>query len=233
MNKFLLSFICLIVAGYLHAQTQYKVENLRAAPGELGTLIETLKNRKTEFEKSYGKSVLLIRHSQGDSWDLMLIYPLSNNKDEWFNESVFFSDPFGSAFSEMIFVSEEGIYEGPLYDDFKEYIGSNSFYHVEMFVSLPGKQAELLKERELENKYLELTERKPNFIFTKIMGMKFDIFTLGAYESHLKYAEGGNQPEEVQEAAAKEAGFKSAGDIGLFLRRLILEHHDTLGNKIN
>ena len=110
---------------------------------------------------------------------------------------------------------------------------SNGYYHVEMFIALSGKHPELLEEREMENRYLELIERPTNFIFTRDMGGKWDLFTIGAYRDLTHYAESALIAEDKENEAAIKAGFESAGTIGSYLRSLILEHHDTLAVKVN
>ena len=41
-----------------------------------------------------------------------------------------------------------------------------------------------------------------------------------------------NLPSEVFSKAATDAGFKSRDDIGLYLRELILSHHDTIATQV-
>ena len=64
-----------------------------------------------------------------------------------------------------------------------------NYYHVEMFIALPGKQKELLKQREMENVYLKEIDRDPNFIFTRLAGSVWDIFTIGCYRDIKHFAE--------------------------------------------
>ena len=84
----------------------------------------------------------------------------------------------------------------------------------------------------MENVFLNELKRRPNFIFTKVTGASWDIFTIGFYTNLKDYASSGGQPAEEQEKAAKKAGFEGANKIGSYLRELILEHHDTLAGAV-
>jgi len=44
---------------------------------------------------------------------------------------------------------------GPPVNELRRAFGSASFFHIEMFHAIAGKQSELLKEREMENIYLK------------------------------------------------------------------------------
>ena len=70
--------------------------------------------------------------------------------------------------------------------------------------------------------------RPQNLIFVRDQGGSWDLFTIGFYRDLKHYAESADIPETAQDAAARAAGFESAGRIGPFLRTLISTHHDTL-----
>ena len=225
MKNFLIAILFTPVC--LFAQDRYHVTLMRAAPGELSNLIQEVKKSVDSSNKDHSNKSYILRHSQGDQWDLMLIEPEGRSVTEDAGNT-----GYGSGFYDMVSWQEEALVEGPAFDEYEQYFSQNSFFHIEMFVALAGKQGELLKERQMENDYLEETERKPNLIFTRIMGFRYGIFTIGAYGSLLEYAEGGNKPLDMQEKAAIKSGFKSASDIGFYLRTLLSEHHDTLANKV-
>jgi hypothetical protein len=231
----ILAFIFINV-GMLNAQTLYKASLVRAAPGELLELIDIYKKKAIELENKTGFKPYILRHSQGDSWDLMIVQFVKDYSYH-FNSDLSTSSQFVPAFSEesteLIAYHEEMFFDGPEFEILKSEFESNNYFHVEMFISLSGKHAELLAERKMENKYLELIERPENFIFTRDMGGKWDIFTIGAYRDLTHYAESALIPEENEEKAAIQAGFESVGTIGSYLRSLILEHHDTLATKVN
>jgi hypothetical protein len=129
---------------------------------------------------------------------------------------------------ELIAWQEDVFVYGPLLDELSKAFASASFFHVEMFHSLAGKQSELFKEREMENAYLKTLKRPENFIFVRDQGAAWDLFTIGAYRDLKHFAESAGIPETEQEAAAKAAGFPAANRIGPYLRTLISSHHDTL-----
>ena len=49
---------------------------LRAAPGKLLSLIELYKNRMDFYEAAGDEKPVMMRHSQGDQWDLLLLFPI-------------------------------------------------------------------------------------------------------------------------------------------------------------
>jgi hypothetical protein len=117
---------------------------------------------------------------------------------------------------------------GPPLADLRKGFAEGTFFHVEMFESLPGKFADLYKEREMENAYSKALRQPQNFIFVRDQGAAWDIFTIGIYRDLKHYAEGTSLSSAEQEAAAKAAGFESPSQIGPYLRRFIRTHHDTL-----
>jgi hypothetical protein len=128
----------------------------------------------------------------------------------------------------LIAWQEDVFVYGPPLADVQRAFASSTFFHVEMFDALAGKQSELFKEREMENAYLKALKRPENLIFARDQGAPWDLFTIGAYRDLKHFAESAGIPETDQEAAAKAAGFEAANRIGPYLRTLISSHHDTL-----
>jgi hypothetical protein len=205
----------------------YKAQFVQAAPGRLLELIDLVKAKSEEAPFS-------IRHSQGDHWDLMLLTPMgtyaeyfsperaarrrqAEHPDKW-NELV--------AWQEDIFVF------GPPLPEVRAAFAKAGFFHLEIFRALPGRHADLLKERLMENAYLKALKRPENQVFVRDQGAGWDLFTLGFYRDLKHYAESADIPEKDQEAAAKAAGFEGASRIGPYLRTLIREHHDTLAGPV-
>lgn len=225
--------ILILISLSARAQTHYKVILIQAAPGSLEKLIKQMKVELVQYHKIAEEDAYLIRHSQGDSWDLMLLAPIGSLAGYFESEKKdILEHPFGSHYYDLMTKHEDAFVFGPDLSTFHDYFSENNFFHVEMFVSLPGKQEKLKEEREMENEYLINTNRKPNLVFLKFNGFKWDIFTVGAYENIQQFAGGASAPVSVQEAAAKKAGFKSAGDMGFYLRELVSEHRDTFCNKV-
>ncbi len=110
----------------------------------------------------------------------------------------------------------------------KEFIGT-AYYHVEICVALPGKQAELYKEREMENAYSVATGRPAAMIVVRDQGAVWDLYTLGCYRDLKHWASGPDLTKEERDLAARRAGFNSSDEIGPTLRTLIDMHRDTMG----
>ncbi len=228
--------IILVLIGHLGvAQNTYKISLFRASPGKLMQLIDVLKSKSEQYKKTGGEKVYIIRHSQGDHWDLM-VYEYINEPSVYYSENgnltKIFTPDYGDEFYDLIAFHENLLVNGSDFKTFSTMLESNNYFHVEMFVALPGKQNELLKERQMENDYLEKIGRGKNLVFTSIEGASWDNFTLGGYRDIKHFAESGDIPHEKEEQAAISAGFKGVSDISPYLRSLIYRHNDTLANKV-
>ena len=244
-NGFRFSFLCVFVlllgigATRSLGQAQlYRVKLIRAAPGELLNLIELYKDDMKNHSSFGIEKPFLMRHSQGDQWDLMLIYPIASMKTHFSKaamdkrkKSKTLAKNYGDPFYEKISSHQEAVFAGPDKDEFTRLFTKYGYYHVEIFTALAGKQAELLKQRQMENIYYKELNRRQNLIFTKVTGPTWDIFTIGVYKDLKDFAKGGGTPEEQEQAAIK-AGFKGVNFIGSYLRELLLEHHDTLAGAV-
>lgn len=213
--------------GYL-----YQVTLVQAAPGKLLELIDLYKARAAAVEKVGDEAPLWMRHSQGDHWDLMILWPMAGYTDYYQPERAAKRRQAEQAqaekFKEDIAWQEDLFSYGPPLADLRKAFANGAFFHVEMFVALPGKFADLYKEREMENTYAKAIKEPENFIFVRDQGAAWDIFTIGVFRDLKHYAEGADVPAKDQEAAAKAAGFDAPSQIGPYLRRFIREHHDTL-----
>jgi len=218
------------------AQTLYKVTLYRAAPGNLLDLIENLQIRSGIYVDNGGDKPYIIRHSQGDQWDLMVYEHIANYK-VYFTEheklNNIFTPSHGDDFYKQVSFHETIYADGPGYATLAQLFEKSNFFHVEMFVALAGKQNELLSQRKMENVYLQEIGREVNLIFTINQGAHWDCFTLGGYRDIKHFAESADIPEEIEEKAAIKAGFKGVNHISPYLRSLIDMHHDTLGGKLN
>lgn len=239
MRKILVLLITLLATS-LSAQDQlYKVSLLRAKPGELLKLIDQINEDIANYESYLENKPYLLRHSQGDHWDLMLIYPIdqlstyfSENESQKRSESKTFEKPYGSSFHDIVSFQEEAIVTGPTINAFIDAFEKYNLFHIEIFTALAGKQSELLDQRLAENQFYAGIEHRPNFIFTRVFGPSWDNFTIGFYEDMHDFA-GPEIPFEKEDQAAKDAGFEGVNYIGSYLRSLLSEHHDTLAWKID
>ena len=212
----------------------YKVTLVQAAPGKLTELIELYKAGASASPATGDEAPLWMRHSQGDHWDLMILYPMGSYGEFYRPERLSKrrqaeqAQNLADRFKEDIAWQEDLFAYGPPVADLRKAFSGGTFFHIEMFVALPGKFADLYREREMENGYARRLKEPENFIFVRDQGAAWDIFTIGVYRDLKHYAESADVPAEAQQNAARAAGFESPGQIGPYLRRFIREHHDTL-----
>jgi hypothetical protein len=210
----------------------YQTKLVQAAPGKLLEVIELYKSSLAEYKNASDEQPLVMRHSQGDRWDLLLLIPMKSYADYYSAERVSKRTQILKEsqvrLNALIAWQEDVFVYGPPLAELQKAFASSAFFHVEMFDALAGKQSDLFKEREMENAYLKALKRPENFIFVRDQGASWDLFTIGAYRDLKHFAESASIPEAEQEAAAKAAGFEAANRIGPYLRTLISSHHDTL-----
>lgn len=210
----------------------YKVTLVQAAPGKLPELIDLYKYKATASQAAGDEAPLWMRHSQGDHWDLMVLFPMERYSDFYQPQRIQkrgqIEQVLRDRMKEDIAWQEDLFVYGPPLAELRKGFAEGAFFHVEMFESLPGKFAELYKEREMENAYSKTLRQPQNFIFVRDQGAAWDIFTIGVYRDLKHYAEGTTLTLAEQDAAARAAGFESPSQIGPYLRRFIRTHHDTL-----
>jgi len=199
-------------APAMRGETLHRMTLLRAAPGRLLELVAAVKGRG-----------LVLRHSQGDQWDLMVLAPVAGYAD--LAGAPPLADPA------LVAWQEDEIVRGP---DVARLDGfaTAGLYHIEMFVALAGRRGDLVREREMENAYLTTLGRPRNAIFVRELGAAWDAFTIGPYRSWKHFAERDDIPPERSTAAARAAGFEGDDRIGPYLRSLIQSHHDTLATPV-
>jgi hypothetical protein len=228
--------LCSIITATARAADNpylYKVSLVQAAPGKFTELVDLYKTRAAAMKETGDEAPLWMRHSQGDHWDLMILFPVGSYAEYYQPERTSKRKTSQIAklddkFKENIAWQEDVFAYGPPLADLRKAFADGAFFHVEMFVSLPGKFADLYKEREMENAYSKALKQPENFIFVRDQGAAWDIFTIGVFRDLKHYAESADVPAKDQEVAAKTAGFEAPSQIGPYLRRFIREHHDTL-----
>lgn len=218
----------------------YKTSFVRAAPGKLLDLIALYKDRMAVIEASGDARPFWWRHTQGDQWDLMILTPMGSYTGYYAKGRVARREKAAGAagVAAMEFArkleactswKEDLFVYGPSLETVQKAFEGTGYYHIEIFISLPGKQQELYKEREMENVYAVESGRPYNMIFIRDQGASWDIYTLGCYRDLQHWAASSGLTKDEREAAARKAGFKSADDIGLYMRTLIDWHRDTMG----
>jgi len=202
------------LAGAAIAQADtYRVLTLRAAPGQLESLLDRL---QIDRQTMKGR-VLLMRHSQGDHWDVMLLEPATADPAamEDFSDLTDF---------ELGFLAESGT----SFEALQASAADAGLFHIEMFHARAGMKADLVEQRVRENHYLSATGQVTNSVFVTQFGSDVDVFTIGFHESMAALDRGPTVSDKDAEAAAKSAGFKNRADLGFYLRSLLVRHHDTL-----
>lgn len=219
----------------LEGTTLYRVLTLRAAPGEFDDWLAALPRIRAAYETRGDRAPFLLRHSQGDHWDFMLIEPWGDFAGyvsaERMQQRMAAGDAMtllrtwlddAPAFREDLFAL------GPDVDLLRRLFEANELYHVEMFHALPRKKAALLDQRRMENDYLRRTGQVANTIWSGIGGSDVDVFTIGFHTDLEAFAAGSPMTPEEKDRAAVDAGFASVGAISGFLRGLLSRHQDTL-----
>jgi hypothetical protein len=218
----------------------YKTTFVRAAPGKLLDLIALYKERLEVVEKGGDARPFWWRHTQGDQWDLMLLAPMGSYAEYHSKARVakrvkaaeasgLSAEAFARKLDACSAWKEDVYVMGPPLEFVKEQFEGTAYYHIEIMVSLPGRQEELYKEREMENVYGQAGGRPYNMIFVRESGASWDIYTLGCYRDLQHWATPSPLTREEREAAARKAGFAGADAIGPYMRTLIDFHRDTMG----
>jgi hypothetical protein len=239
MHRILIALLFCTTTLIAQPSYLYKVTLVQAAPGKILELIDAYKSIMPLLAQAGDETPLWMRHSQGDHWDLMILYPLSSYREYYRPDrmqareklqqdqrELFRAIDEATAWQEDVFVF------GPPVSVLREAFSRSTFFHVEMFIALAGKRTELYREREMENTYLKALKRPENFIFVRDQGAAWDLFTLGTFRDLKHYAEIADVTEQEQDAAARAAGFQGAQFIGPYMRSLINKHHDTLATAI-
>jgi len=241
--------ICFFVLGMLapaNAQTRegdylYRVTTVRAAPGKLEDMLIWIADMKaSDYFTDAGEHVpFVMRHSQGDQWDLLKIEPMGSwtayhsksatRKRNKAKEK--HADQLAPGDALIAFAEDHFAY-GPPLEEFQREFAENGFFHIEMFKAAPGKAAGLLGQRQMENAYLSATGQTTNMIFRRAAGSDIDVFTIGFHKNLQSFAAPSGASAEEAEVAATDAGFKNRADISFYLRSLISAHHDTLAVRV-
>lgn len=238
----LFSLPTIAITEELEGDYLYKVTTIRAATGALAHLLDWEAQLKASeyFSEAGQEHPLLMRHSQGDQWDLLVIVPMQSWSAYHSPAATEKRSNASAKYSELIIEGQRlfAFYEdhfayGPPWSAVKAAYAANSFYHIEMFEAAPGKASELFEQRRMENDYLASTGQIPNMIFRRAAGSDVDVFTIGFHRSLESFATPADVTVGEKELAAKAAGFKGLSDISFYLRSLISGHHDTLAVKVH
>jgi len=247
MSAMLVALPALIGSNPVAAQEGdflWRVLTVRAAPGRLLELIDLYEEQAAVNRRAGDGEMFWMRHRQGDHWDLMMLFPMGSFGEYYGEDRVAARSSrtstrgrsgaeLGHLIDAVTSEREELFARGPDPGVFAARYEGTGLFHVEMFVALPDRREELLDQRRMENDFYSYLDREPNMIFVREAGARWDLFTLGFYESLLVYAQAGDLPDEMEDQAARQAGFEAADRIGTYLRSLILRHSDTLAGRVN
>ena len=221
----------------------YRFVLIQAAPGRLLDLIDLYKRRLPVIAAGGDELPFIARHSQGDRWDLCVIYP-SGSFTEYYSadrlkqreaaaaKSGVTNEQFARQFYELVAWHEDVYVEGPPLEAFRAYLKDLGLVHFEMFQALAGKRDALIEERRMESAFNRFRSRPEALLFTHEQGAAWDVITIDGFRNWRHYAESETVPQDANDAAAKRAGFPNADAIGPYLRSLISLHHDTLATVV-
>jgi len=219
----------------------YNVTMVRAAPGELEALINFYRGEKEAgYYASIGEAQpMIMRHSQGDHWDLFLLQPVTSYQAYYSADLISLrAEKAGkilehdSRINDLVVFEEHLMSYGPDVKWVNQEFSDNGYFHLELFAAIAGMHDELLDQRVRENAYLQAIGRKTNMIFVGDQGSDIDVFTIGFYKNLQDFAKPSTATPEQSLKAAVENGFKSNNHIGFNLREFLAYHHDTLANKV-
>jgi hypothetical protein len=229
------------LAEELEGDYLYRVSTVRAATGSLSELLDAIHELKSSrhFRDAGTPEPLVMRHSQGDQWDLLIISPMESWETYYKPAAVQKRNDARAAFAEQIryasdrvAFAEDHFALGPEFSTLQDAFADNAFFHIEMFKAAAGKSADLLEQRRMENVFLAATGQTQNMIFRRAAGSDVDVFTIGFHLNLEAFARPADVTAEERESAAKAAGFRELADISFYLRSLISGHHDTLAVKV-
>lgn len=228
-----IKFSAAVLAGIFTAAPgasadEYHVSQYRAAPGEFPALLELISN--TNWAAFGTERPFVMRHSQGNHWDLMLLDKATSCMSEHCASAM---KMFNHSVSELVDFELNFIATSDKsWDELQTIADGKNLYHIEMFQAGAGKHESLMRQRIIENDFIERIGQEPNVIFDVQFGSDFDIFTIGFYKDLQTYAKPANVTPEQSEAAAIAAGFKNRADVSFLLRELIVGHQDTLAVRV-
>ena len=155
----------------------YRTTLVQAAPGKLLEVVELLKAGWPGSKESGDEPPIAMRHSQGDRWDLLLLFPMGGWSAYYAPERVARRDRArASAKAELsrlesdVAWTEDVFVYGPPLEALRGQFEGAGFFHVEMFQALPGQIAGLYRQREMENAYLKALDQPRNAIFVRDAG---------------------------------------------------------------
>jgi hypothetical protein len=224
-------------------QLLYRLQMLQAAPGRLIELIDVVK-KHSALAAAGGEAVpVTMRHSQGDHWDLAVLWPMGDWGEYYSPARVARRDRTAKSaglsladverqLDPLVSWHEDLYLRGPSVEALRAHVKGAGLMHYEMMQALPGRREALVEERRMENAFNRHRGRGETLIFVREAGAAWDVVTLGVYRNWTHYAESDLISKETNDQAARRAGFTDAAGVGPYMRTLISTHRDTLGPQI-
>jgi len=218
----------------------YRLQLLQAAPGRLLDLIDAVK-KQSAMASAFGEgATVIMRHSQGDHWDLAVLWPIGDWRAYYAADRVSKREAaaraagpgvsdFEQTLDPLVSWHEDAYLRGPSVEAVRAHVADAGLLHYEMMQALPGRREALIEERRMENAFNRNRGRGETLIFVREAGAAWDVVTLGVYRNWTHYAESDAIPKDVSDDAARKAGFTGADAVGPYMRTLISTHRDTLG----
>lgn len=236
----ILLFLLTATAALAEASAEtylYRASMVQAAPGKVVELIGLYQRSFPLIAASGDAAPLWMRHSQGDRWDLLILYPMGSYGDYYSAERITrrskaLPSDLSKGIRQDIAFQEDLFVYGPPLEQVRAAFAPAGLFHIEIMRALPGKQAEVYRERQMESAYQKALGRPELLIFVRDQGAAWDVFSIDVYRDLKHYAESVDIPREKQMAAAHTAGYDTPDDIGPYYRSVIATHHDTLATAI-
>ena len=182
-------------------QTLYRLQMLQAAPGRLLELIDVVKRHAALATAGGEAAPVIMRHSQGDHWDLAVLWPMDDwdgvlqpgARGEEREAAAKASGPPAAdverELDPLVSWHEDLYVRGPSVEALRAHVKDTGLLHYEMMQALPGSASALIEERRMENAFNRNRGRGETLIFVREAGAAWDVVTLGVYRNWTQYAE--------------------------------------------
>src|SRR4029077_13872392 len=159
----------------------YRFVLIQAAPGRLLDLIDLYRKRLPVIAASGDELPYIVRHSQGDRWDLLVIYPSGSFTSYYGADRVrrreaaaaasgVSGEQFAKQFYDLVAWHEDVYVEGPPLAAFRDYVKDLGLLPLEMCQALAGKREQLIEERKMESAFNRARSRPEALLFTHEQG---------------------------------------------------------------
>src|SRR5205823_10797518 len=138
-------------------------------------LLDRLNGRMPALDAAGEERAVVVRHSQGDQWDLLVLYPVGTMAS-YFNHAAARQGAadFERSLDSVVSWREEEFVSGPALAELRAHDRGAGFYHIEMFIALAGRRDELLRERRMESDFSAATGRPDDLLFVRLAGAAWD-----------------------------------------------------------